>query len=152
MKKTTICQIYYFSIICNLFALLCGVAGIIIMLIYSNEFTSNQGKIFELTVVIVIIVAFIFLVLLSTKKLIALFKDYNAVKSKNYISIIGKVIKFKRNREPESGVQINDQPIITILDTNEEIVLIINDKILIGEIYKFNYLYNSKIAEIVEKI
>ena len=63
-----------------------------------------------------------------------------------------KVLKFKKNREPESGVQINDKPIVLVLDTNEEVELIINDKIMIGETYKFNYLKNCKIAEVVEKL
>ena len=61
-------------------------------------------------------------------------------------------MKFKRNREPKSGVQINDKPILLKLDTGEEIQLIINDKILVGEIYKFNYLKHCKIAEVVEKM
>ena len=61
-------------------------------------------------------------------------------------------MKFKRNREPESGVQINDKPIVLILDTSEEVELIINDKIMIDETYKFNYLKNCKIAEVVKKL
>ena len=43
-------------------------------------------------------------------------------------------------------------PIVLILDTSEEVELIINDKIMIGEIYKFNYLKNCKIAEVIEKL
>ena len=39
-----------------------------------------------------------------------------------------------------------------MLNTNEKIELIINDNIMVGETYKFNYLKNSKIAEIIEKI
>lgn len=49
-------------------------------------------------------------------------------------------------------VPFNDNPIVLILDTNKEVELIINDKIMIGETYKFNYLENCKIAEVVEKL
>ena len=41
---------------------------------------------------------------------------------------------------------------VLIVDTFEEVELIINDKILIGETYRFNYLKNCKIAEVVEKV
>ena len=39
-----------------------------------------------------------------------------------------------------------------ILETNEEIELTVNDKITVNEIYRFNYLQNCKIAEVVEKL
>ena len=122
------------------------------MLIHSNEFISNAGKMFGVFFLIGIISLFVILSVFSLTKIIILLKDQKSLKSKNFITIIGKVIRFKRNREPESGVQINDKPVVSILDTNEEIELIINDTIMIGEIYKFNYLKNSKIAEVVEHV
>ena len=38
------------------------------------------------------------------------------------------------------------------MDTNEEIILNINDKLIVGDTYTFDYLKNSKIAEISDKI
>ena len=150
MKKTSIRQMYFYTMICYIFTLICGVAGCIIMLIYSNEFISDAGKIRGIIFFVGILIAFIFLILFSLKVLITLFKDYNAVKNNNFISITAKVIKFKKNIEPESGAQINDKPVVMILDTKEEIVLNINDSIMVGGTYKFNYLKNCKIAELIE--
>ncbi len=152
MKKTSIRQLYWFTMICHLFALICGVGGSTIMIINYNEFFSSVGKILGVIFLIGIVGLFVILIISSTKVLVTLSKDMKSLKSNDYVSVIGRVLKFKRNREPESGVQINDKPIVLILETREEIELIINDKIIVGETYKFNYLMNSKIAEVVEKI
>lgn len=152
MKKTSIKQIYIFSMISHMVALICSIVGIILLILYSKELMGYVGRIAGLVFVICIIAAFAFLIALSLKKIIALLRDYQALKNKQYVSIIGKVIGFKKNREPESGVQINDKPIIKLSGTSEEIVLNINDRIVVGETYKFNYLKNSKIAEIIEII
>ena len=148
MKKTSISQMYVFTMICHIFTLICGISGSILMIVFNKDLINTTGEIFGLIFIIGIVVAFIFLIIFSLKVIIILLKDFKAYKYKNYISITGKVIAFKRNREPESGMQINDKPIIKILNTNEEIVLNINDKILVGETYNFNYLQYSKIAEI----
>lgn len=152
MKKTTIRQLYYFTMICHIFSLMCGVAGSIVILIYSNEFINGIGKTLGIIFIIGIVSLFAILIVFSVNVIITLIKDRESLKNTDFISIIGKVIKFRRNRDPESGAQINDKPIVMIVDTNEEIELVINDRIMIGETYKFNYLKNCKIAEIVEKI
>lgn len=148
MKKTSINQMYVFAMICHMFTLICGICGSILIIVFNKDLIDTIGEIFGLIFIIGIIIAFIFLVILSLKVIIILIKDFKGYKNKNYISITGKVIGFKKNREPESGMQINDKPIIKIVNTNEEIVLNINDKILVGEIYNFKYLQYSKIAEI----
>ena len=152
MKKTSIRQLYWFTMICHIFALLCGIGGSIIMIVNYNEFIVNAGKILGIIFLICIVGLFAILTIFSIKVIITLLKDLKSLKNNDYISIIGKVMKFKKNIEPESGVQINDNPIVLILDTNKEVELIINDKIMIGETYKFNYLENCKIAEVVEKL
>lgn len=148
MKKTSINQMYVFTMICHIFTLICGICGSILIIVFNKDLIDTIGEIFGLIFIIGIIIAFIFLIILSLKVIIILIKDFKAYKNKNYIYITGKVIGFKKNREPESGMQINDKPIIKILNTNAEIVLNINDKILVGEIYNFKYLQYSKIAEI----
>ncbi len=152
MKKTSIRQLYWFTMICHIFALLCGIGGSIIMVVNYKEFIENFGKILGIIFLIGIVGLFAVLIIFSIKVIITLLKDAKSLKSNDYVSIVGKVLKFKRNIEPESGVQINDRPIVLILDTGEEVELFINDKIMIGETYKFNYLKNCKIAEVVEKI
>ncbi len=132
--------------------LLCGVTGAVVIPIFSNDFIGIMGKLLEIIFVVCIVLAFITLIIYSLIVLIVLLKDYKALKHNDFISIIGKVIGFKKNINSDSGTQINDHPIIMIVDTNEKVVLDINDIIMVGEIYKFNYLKNSKIAEVVEKL
>ncbi len=152
MKKTSIRQLYFYTMICNIVTFLCGVAGSVVIPILFSEWTNNDGKIFRIIIVVAVVVAFIVIAVYSLIKLIVLLKDYKSLKHHDYVSVIGKVLRFKKNTEPESGAQINNQPVIMVLDTNEEIVLDVNDIISVGEIYKFNYLKNSKIAEVVEKL
>lgn len=152
MKKTSIRQLYWFTMICHIFVLICGIAASVIMTVNYNSFIESIGKILGIIFLIGVVCLFVVLIIFSIKVIITLLKDLKSLKNNDYISIIGKVLKFKKNREPESGVQINDKPIVLVLDTNEEVELIINDKIMIGETYKFNYLKNCKIAEVVEKL
>ena len=48
MKKTSIHQLYWFTMVCYIFALICGVMGSILILIYANEFIDSLGKIWGL--------------------------------------------------------------------------------------------------------
>ena len=138
--------------ICHILALMCGIGGSIIMIINYKGFIESVGKIQGIIFLIGIVGLFVILIVFSIKVIVTLLKDAKSLKSNDYACIIGQVLNFKKNREPESGAQINDQPIVLILGTNEEVELIINDKIMIGETYKFNYLKNCKIAEVVEKL
>ncbi len=152
MRKTSIQASYYFTLICHIFTLICGIVCSIIILMKSNKFVDLLGLTVGLIFVLIAAVAFICLIIASIRQLIVLFKDYKSLKQKQFCSITGKIMRFNRNRDPETGLQINDEPLVKSLDGNEEIILKINDKVLLGEIYRFNYLSNSKIAEVIEKI
>ena len=152
MKKTSIRELYWFTMICHIFVLICGIVTSVIMIVNYSSFIGSFGKVLGIIFLIVIVGLLVVLIASSIKVIITLLTDLKSLKNNDYISVIGKVIEFKRNIEPESGVQINDNPIVLILNTNEEVELIINDKIRIGETYKFNYLRKCKIAEVVEKI
>lgn len=152
MKKTSIHELYWFTMICHLVVLICGIVTSIVMIVNYTFFIGSFGKVLGIIFLIVIVGLLVVLIASSIKVIITLLTDLKSLKNNDFISVIGKVLKFKKNREPESGAQINDKPIVLILDTNEEIELIINDKIRIGETYKFNYLRKCKIAEVVEKI
>ena len=151
MKKTSIRELYCFTMACHIFTLICGVAGSVTMLINYSMWINSVGKTAGIVCLIVVIGGFVVLVGCSGSVIVTLLKDLRSLKNNEYISIIGKVLRFKNNREPESGVQINNNPVVLILDTNDEITLIINDNIMVGEVYKFNYLKNSRIAEVVNK-
>ncbi len=152
MKKTSIHQLYWFTMVCHAFILIGSIVAIVIMTINYSSFVKDIGKILGIIFLIFVVGLFVFLIIFSIKVILILLKDFKSLKNKNYISMVGKVLKFKTNREPESGVQIDNMPIVLILDTSEEIELVINDKIMIGETYRFNYLKNCKIAEVVEKL
>lgn len=152
MKKTSIRQLYWFTMICHIFVLLCGIGGSIIMTVNYKSFIESIGKVLGIIFLIGVVGLLVVLIIFSMEVIITLSKDLKSIKNKVYVSIIGKVLKFKKNRDLETGVQINDKPIVLILNTCEEVELIIDDKIMIGETYKFNYLKNCKIAEVVEKL
>ena len=151
MKKTSIRQLFHFMMLCHIFALICGLVGSVFILVNYNMFVNSLGKIIGTVFSIASIVGFVVLVVFSSNAIITLLKDFESLKTNEYISIIGKVLRFEKNRDPDSGMQINDKPVVLILDTKEEITLIINDKIIVGETYQFNYLSNSRIAEVVKK-
>ncbi len=143
---------YYFTLASHIIGLVCGILGAVIMLIYSDEFINYGGEIFGSAFVIVIVSSFLLLVIFSIKALITLVKDFKSLINNESVSISGKIIKFKKNRDPESGAQINDQPMVLVLDSNEIISLNINEKVVVGGTYKFNYLKNCMIAEVIERI
>ena len=145
-------QVYWYSIVCNFITIIGGISVAIFFIFDLNETIESWGRFWGIIFILFITSFCLVCSLSAVKSLSILFKDFNSVKNKNYISIIGKVIKFKKNISLDSGSQVNNEPIVLILDTNEKIELIVNDKIMVGETYKFNYLKNSKIAEIVESI
>ena len=148
MKKTSIRQLYWFTMICHIFVIICGIVASVIITVNYNGFIESIGKVSGIIFLVGVVVLLVVMIAFSIRGIITLLKDLKSLKNNDYISIIGKVLKFKKNIEPESGVQINDNPIVLILNTSEEVELIINDKIMIGETYKFNYLRHSKIAEV----
>ena len=152
MKKTSIRQLYWYTMIGHIFVLICSIGTSVLMTVNYSSFIESFGKVLGIIFLIGVVGGIVVLIISLIKEIITLLKDLKSLKNNDFISIIGKVLKFKKNIEPESGVQINDIPIVLILDTGEEIELFINDKIMIGETYKFNYLKNCKIAEVIEKI
>ena len=150
MKKTPIRQVYWFIMICHIFTLLCGICFTILFFIHYEEFINDSEKIYDILFFIGIIVVFIVVIVCSAKEIVTLSKDAKSLKNNEYISIVGKVLRFKKNTDPDTGAQTNNTPLVLVLDTNEEIELHIDDEIRVGEIYRFNYLKNSKIAEVVD--
>lgn len=132
----------------HLCALICGIGGSVIIIINYKGFIESVGKTLGIILLVGIVGLFVILIVFSIKAIMILLKDIKSLKRHEYVTIIGKVLRFKKNRELELGAQTNDNPIVLILGTNEEVGLIINEKISVGETYKFNYLKNCKIAEV----
>ncbi len=151
MKKT-IKDLYLFTFMSLTIILIFSIMGNIIFITNHYECLKVFGNRVGIVLLTSAICVFTITGFYSIKLIIVMLKDISSLKNKQYVFIVAKVLRFKKNREPESGIQINDRPIILIIDTNEEIELIINDNITVSEIYKFNYLNHCKIAEVVEKI
>lgn len=144
---------FYFTLVCHVFTLLCGVLGAVFIIIYTKDFYEMAGSVFAGIFIVGMMIAFFFLIVLSLRTIFMLTKDYKCLRSKEYITITGKVIGFERNRDPESGVQINNKPIIVTLDTennSNSVTLVINNRVSVGKTYKIHYLKHSKIAEIID--
>lgn len=152
MKKTSIRELYRFQMVSHIFVILCEIITVVFITLNYNSFIESFGIIWSIVFLIFIIGTLSLLAISTIEDINTLLKDLKSLKNNDYISIIGKVLKFKKNINPRAKIQINNKPVIQILDTNEEIELFINDKIIIGETYKFKYLKNTKIAEVVEKI
>lgn len=151
-KKTTIRELYFFAWFCNVIFMVIGIViGVQIITGYTDVI-DNPYDIAGIVGLICITVGCGVALICSAVGIFTLLKDIRSVKNKNYISIIGTVLNFEKNVEPESGAQINDTPTVLVLDTNEKVTLKINDEVAVGETYRFNYLKNSKIAEVVGKI
>lgn len=96
MKKTSIRQLYWFTMICNIFVLICGIVASVMMTVNYNSFIERIGKVSGIILLIFIVGLFVVLIVFSIKAIISLLKDLNSLKNKDYISIIGKVLKFKK--------------------------------------------------------
>ena len=147
MKKHSIREQYTSSILANIFLLICGFGCLAVLLAFPDRVESKVSRVIFCAGMIIAFVVFIFL---GIKSLANLLKDLKSVKNNHFISVVGKVIGYKKNIDGETGKQINTYPIVKILDTEETIVLYTVDQPKVGYIYEFRYLEHSKIAEIVE--
>jgi len=152
MKKDRLKDLFIFYLFTHIFAFLSGLFGIILLIINSKEFIFSFDKVFGIILYILIICAFILIILFSIITLLPIIKDFKCIKEKKYLTINGMAVGFKENRNPESGIQINNLPIILIENVNEKIILCINQEVYIGERYQFKYLKNSKIGEVIKKL
>ncbi len=75
MKKTSIRELYYFTMICHIFTLLCGIVGSVIIPIFSNEFINFFDKVFGIIFIIGVVGAFLILIVFSIDVIITLLRD-----------------------------------------------------------------------------
>ena len=102
MKKTSIHQLYWFTMICHIFALICGIVAGVIMAVNYNSFIESIENVLVIIFLIGVAGLFVVLIAFSIKVIITLLKDLKSLQNKDYISIIGKVLKFKKNRKMSS--------------------------------------------------
>lgn len=152
-KKASIKDLYQIIMFCHIIVLISCIGGSVSLIANYKIYIENQNIIISTIISIFIFISLTIVIIFSMKFIVNLLKDKKALKNHEYITIIWKVLKFNKNIDSESNTQINNNPTVLILDKNEKIELIVGiDEIMVGETYKFNYLKNSKIAEVVEKI
>ncbi len=152
MKKQTISEHYKGRIVAIITMLLvCACMTLYAILNFSEILNSSDDKSVGIIFLVIIFGSCAVLFVSSIVQMIIAIKDYNDFKNKNYVTIIGKVIGFEKNTNLDTGAQINDKPIVYVFETHEKIVLSTDDEVSIGNIYTFNYLKNTKIAEVVNK-
>ena len=98
MKKTSIRQLYWFTMICHIFVLICGIVACVIMVVNYNGFIESIGQVLGIIFLIGVVGLFVVLIAFSIKVIVILLKDLKSLKNNDYISIIGKVLKFKKNK------------------------------------------------------
>ncbi len=112
----------------------------------------DEHNVFYAIVFIVLFIYSIYALIIEISSFKKILKDIKAIKNDSYIPIEGKVIKFVKNIDLETGRQSNNKPIVEIVGTNDQVQLFIMEKVKRGETYIFHYLENSKIAEVIEKV
>lgn len=152
MKHTHLHKLYFFCLFSNLLAMLGGIVcvGFLVKCCWDIFKNSQVTPLFVALAVIAVILTV--LVVILAKNICPLLKDLGDVKNKNYITIVAQVKLFKKDIHPDSGKQSNTYPIVSIVDTKDELELSINDEVVLGKTYKFIYLKNSHLAEVVEQV
>ena len=152
MSKSSIEERFQFNLIGTIIMTVLMLAPEIIIIVDRQKVIDEWGFTWWIVGVVAFFILFVAICVNSIKDIMVLLKDRNAVKQKEFVTIVGKVVGFKENRIPDVG-QVNNIPIILTSDTNEKIELhIYEENVKIGETYKFQFLENSKIGEVVEHI
>ena len=153
MSKSSIEERFQFNLIGTIIMTVLMLVPEITIIVDRQKVIDDWGFTWWIVGVVAFFILFVAICVNSIKDIMVLLEDRNAVKQKEFVTIVGKVVGFKENRMPDSGIQINNIPIILTSDTNEKIELdIYEENVKIGETYKFQFLENSKIGEVVEHI
>lgn len=145
-NRISLKEYYYFDFCINIFFGIILLFGFIIIIIIRDSLINIWNQIFGYILFCGIHLILLVAIIFESLRIIKFIKDYPSLKNEKYEIIIGKVMGFRRNEDADSGVQINNFPIIENQENNEIIVLKTNEILKINEIYNFKYLKNTKIA------
>ncbi len=123
--------------------------GTIIVLFYSRDPSSFPTDGLE-EIVFYSLLIVVTLTLVFCSYYLSLFcKDLTAVKQGSFEQVTGRVIRFLRNENIDTGQQMNLLPIIAINGTEKTIKLVLSTYIKIGVKYTFAYLKHTGIAVVI---
>lgn len=151
-NRMSITKQYYFDFAAYIVLSISGVALLVLTIMYKDLIVPIANAFIGYSFLIVLLIAFTFISIFGFVKCSLFVKDFKLVKLKQYLHVDGLVVGFKKNKDTESGVQINCFPIILISGTQNKIILKVNDVLETGETYSFVYLKNTKIAMIDKTI
>ena len=152
-KNRALEKYYYGTLVVWIMLLVLSIISLILLCIEGIKLLAQHNNAYYIVIILIVQgIVCIYFIVYTIIRLKNLLKDKRAIKNNNYISIEGKVIKFVKNIDLETGKQNNNIPIVEIVGTNDRVQLYMLDKVKIGETYIFHYLENSKIAEVIEKV
>ena len=151
MSKSSIEERFHFNLIGTIIMTVLMLVPEITIIVDRQKVIDEWGFTWWIVGVVAFFILFVAICVRAIKDIMVLLKDRKAVQQKEFVTIVGKVVGFKENILPDVG-QVNNIPIILTNDTNEKIELHIEENVKIGETYKFQFLENSKIGEVVEHI
>ena len=124
----------------------------VLVIFYPVKF-HNMAKIYQ-TGILAVTILMIGLCIFSGVSFSKYYKDYVFLKSSGPICVAGKVIGYSHVTSPDDLTVTRSWPIILNEETKTQISLnVINseEKLVVGQVYEFLYLPNTRIAEMIEK-
>ncbi|MFA6662058.1 MAG: hypothetical protein WCS56_03365 [Bacilli bacterium] len=142
---------YFVLLVFNNIMIIVMIIGTIMIVKNRDSISLNNNEVFENVVFYVLIILISCCTLLFLKESIKYWKDIGAVMSNKFETIIGKVVKFAKNLNVDSGYQINSVPIIKQIDSDDLVKLRLDTFTKIGETYTFIFLKSTKLGTIKNK-
>lgn len=133
---------YYIQLCLYVFFSIGFIVTLTFLIIYRNTFSTDIIPYLLITIFSIAEIGFLY-------TLIKYLKDFNCVRKNSFDEITGKIVRYKRNQDPESGQQINTRAIVIGIDSNKEIeILVVEGIINCNEIYTFIYLKYTRIGAV----
>mgnify|MGYP004670688091 CR=1 FL=1 len=95
-----------------------------------------------------LIIAF-FLIFFNRKNLKNMILDFPAYRKKQYKKVVGKVIGFRKNEDPNDGIQRNNCPYVEVEGIENLLLLETGGILESGETYAFLYLEHTGCAQMI---
>lgn len=145
-NRASIKELFYMNFCFLLFMMIFSFAFLIFICFSLSSFVDAFDK-FGTVIYIILIVFLIVILGILIINMVPCFKELKYIKTNSCLEIEGEVIGFKKNKDPESGTQVNSLAIIKY-GNDEKIVLKVNDFLKINTVYTFIYLPNTKTAKV----
>ena len=121
----------------------------IVLLTFNNpsffRLEEKTSSFIKYTLTAILIIAEVWI----TYKIIVCLNDFSTVRNNMFKEATRKVIKYKKN-ESEIGLQLNNHPVIEVLNSGDRLELLVDKGTELNKIYIFIYLEHTKIDAVKE--